>query len=71
MNTCTAERPFARKQLNFHQQKTCFLLMKIKQVLIWSAIHSAVHVSMGEADEIADLLIAVFAASISLFLKLA
>jgi len=43
--------------------------MKIKQVLNWSAIHSAVRVFTGEADEIADLLIAVFAASISLYSK--
>jgi hypothetical protein len=53
MNTWTAERAFARNQLNFHQQKTCFLLMKMKPVFICAAIHSAVHVFMGEADEIA------------------
>ena len=35
--------------------------MDIKSVLIWAAIHFAVRVSTGEANEIADLLIAVFA----------
>ena len=53
MNTWTAERTFARYQLNFHQQKTCFLLMKMKPVSICAAIHSAVRVFTGEADEIA------------------
>jgi hypothetical protein len=53
MNTWTAERTFARDQLNFHQQKTCFLLMKMKPVFICAAIHSAVRVFTGEADEIA------------------
>jgi hypothetical protein len=42
MDTWTAERPFARNQLNFHQQKTCFLLMKMKFVFIWAVIRSAV-----------------------------
>jgi len=53
MNTWTAERTFARNQLNFHQQKTCFLLMKMKPEFICAAIHSAVRVFTGEADEIA------------------
>jgi hypothetical protein len=53
VNTRTAERTFARNQLNFHQQKTCFLLMKMKPVFICAAIHSAVRVFTGEADEIA------------------
>jgi len=38
---------------NIHQRKTCFSLMDMKSVFICAAIHSAVHVSMGEADEIA------------------
>jgi hypothetical protein len=53
MDTWTAERTFARNQLDFHQQKTCFLLMKMKSVFICAAIHSAVRVFTGEADEIA------------------
>jgi len=53
VNTRTAERTFARNQLDFHQQKTCFLLMKMKSVFICAAIHSAVRVFTGEADEIA------------------
>jgi len=53
MDTWTAERTFARNQLDFHQQKTCFLLMKMKFVFICAAIHSAVRVFTGEADEIA------------------
>jgi hypothetical protein len=53
MNTWTAERTFPRNQPNFHQQKTCFLLMKMKPVFICAAIHSAVRVFTGEADEIA------------------
>jgi hypothetical protein len=53
VNTRTAERTFARKQLDFHQQKTCFLLMKMNLVFICAAIHSAVRVFTGEADEIA------------------
>jgi hypothetical protein len=53
MNTWTAERTFARNQPDFHQQKTCFLLMKMKFVFICAAIHSAVRVFTGEADEIA------------------
>ena len=35
--------------------------MDMKSVLFWAVIHSAVRVSTGEADEIAALLIAVFA----------
>jgi hypothetical protein len=50
MNTWTAERTFALNQLNFHQQKTSFLLMKMKSVFICVAIHSAVRVFTGEAD---------------------
>jgi len=46
---------------NIHQRKTCFSLMNMKSVLIWAAIHLAVRVSTGEANEIAALLIAVFA----------
>jgi len=42
VDTRTAERTFARNQLNFHQQKTCFLLMKMKFVFIWAVIRSAV-----------------------------
>jgi hypothetical protein len=53
MDTWTAERTFARNQLDFHQQKTCFLLMKMKLAFICAAIHSAVRVFTGEADEIA------------------
>jgi hypothetical protein len=53
MDTWTAERTFARNQLDFHQQKACFLLMKMKFVFICAAIHSAVRVFTGEADEIA------------------
>jgi hypothetical protein len=53
MDTWTAERTFARNQLSFHQQKTCFLLMKMEPVSLCAAIHSAVRVSTGEADEIA------------------
>jgi hypothetical protein len=53
VNTQTAERPFAQKQLNFHQQKTCFLLMEMKSVFICAAIHSDVRVFTGEADAIA------------------
>jgi hypothetical protein len=53
MDTWTAERTFARNQLDFHQQKTSFLLMKMKAVFICAAIHSAVRVFTGEADEIA------------------
>ena len=46
---------------NIRQQKTCFLLTDMNLISIWAAIHSAVHVFTGEADEIAALLIAVFA----------
>ena len=35
--------------------------MDIKHVFIWAAIHSAVRVFTGEADEIAALFVAVFA----------
>jgi hypothetical protein len=38
---------------NIHQRKTCFSLMDMKKVFICAAIHSAVRVSTGEADEIA------------------
>jgi hypothetical protein len=60
MNTWTAERTFARNQLNFHQQKTCFLLMKMKFVLSGrlSVLPCCIQ---READEITALLIAVFA----------
>ena len=34
--------------------------MDMNSIFIWAAIHSAVRVSTGEADEIAALLIAVF-----------
>jgi hypothetical protein len=53
MDTWTAGRTFERNQPDFHQQKTCFLLMKMKFVFICAAIHSAVRVFTGEADEIA------------------
>jgi len=46
--------------LKHHQQKTCFLL-SIEESIFWAANHSAVHVSMGEADELAALHLAVFA----------
>jgi hypothetical protein len=46
---------------NIHQRKTCFSLMDINYLLIWAAIHLAVRVSTGEANEIAALLIAAFA----------
>jgi len=60
MNTWTAERPFARSQLNFHQQKTCFLLMKMKSVSSGrlSVLPCCIQ---READWITALLIAVFA----------
>jgi hypothetical protein len=60
MNTWTAERTFARDQLNFHQQKTCFLLMKMKFVLSGrlSVLPCCIQ---READGITALLIAVFA----------
>jgi hypothetical protein len=48
------------KTSELHQQKTSFLL-SIKGNPFWAANHSAVHVSMGEADELAALFIAVFA----------
>jgi hypothetical protein len=35
--------------------------MDMNPIFIWAAIHSAVRVFTGEADEIAALLIAVFA----------
>jgi hypothetical protein len=38
---------------NIHQRKTCFSLMDMKSEFIGAAIHSAVRVSTGEADEIA------------------
>jgi hypothetical protein len=60
MDTWTAERTFARNQLDFHQQKTCFLLMKMKSVLSGrlSVLPCCIQ---READEITALLIAVFA----------
>jgi len=60
MDTWMAERPFARNQRNFHQQKTCFLLMKIKDV--FSGRLSVLPCCIQrEADGITALLIAVFA----------
>ena len=43
--------------------------MDIKSVLIWAAIHLAVRVSTGEANEIAALLVAAFAVEISTTLE--
>jgi hypothetical protein len=60
MNTWTAERTFARNQLDFHQQKTCFLLMKMKFVLS-GRLSDLPCCIQREADEITALLIAVFA----------
>jgi hypothetical protein len=60
MNTWTAERTFARNHPNFHQQKTRFLLMKMKVVLSgWLSVLPCC--IQREADEITTLLIAVFA----------
>jgi hypothetical protein len=60
MDTWTAERPFARNQLNVHQQKTCFLLMNMK--FVSSGRLSVLPCCIQrEADEITALLIAVFA----------
>jgi len=36
----------------------------LKENLLWAANHSAVHVSMGEADELANHLIAAFAVKV-------
>jgi hypothetical protein len=60
MDTWTAERTFARIHLNFHQQKTCFLLMKMKLALSGrlSVLPCCIQ---READEITALLFAVFA----------
>jgi hypothetical protein len=60
MDTWTAERTFARNQLDFHQQKTCFLLMKMNLVLSGrlSVLPCCIQ---READWITALLIAVFA----------
>lgn len=40
---------------NFQQQKTCFLLLKMNSVFLCAAIHSAIRVFTGEADEITAL----------------
>ncbi|MEI7947539.1 MAG: hypothetical protein WCJ02_12635 [bacterium] len=60
MNTWTAERTFARNQTIFHQQKTSFLLMKMKSDLSGrlSVLPCCIQ---READGITALLIAVFA----------
>jgi hypothetical protein len=60
MDTWTAERPFAWNQLNFHQQKTCFLLMKMKD-LFSERLSVLPCCIQREADGITALLFAVFA----------
>jgi hypothetical protein len=60
MNTWTAERTFARKHPYFHQQKTSFLLMKMKSELSgWLSVLPCC--IQREADEITTLIIAAFA----------
>jgi hypothetical protein len=60
MNTWTAERTFARNHPHFQQQKTRFLLLKMKVVLSgWLSVLPCC--IQREADEITTLLIAVFA----------
>jgi hypothetical protein len=61
MDTCTAERTFARNNIKYPSAKNLFFADGYEPDLFWAAIHSAVRVSTGEADEIAALLIAVFA----------
>jgi len=56
----TAERAFERNHPNFHQQKTRFLLMKMKfDSSGWLSVLPCC--IQREADEITTLLIAVFA----------
>jgi hypothetical protein len=45
----------------FSSAKNLFFADENEHLFIWAAIHSAVRVFTGEADEIAALLIAVFA----------
>jgi hypothetical protein len=61
MNTWTAERAFARNHHpNLHQQKTRFLLMKMKSDLSgWLSVLPCC--MQREADAITTLLIAAFA----------
>jgi hypothetical protein len=60
MNTWTAERTFARNHPIFHQQKTRFLLMEMKDGLSgWLSVLPCC--IQREADEITTLLIAVLA----------